>query len=72
VEDGTRQSGGLFAQVLVDSGIPGAMKALAEELASQYVLVYRTPAGSPGRKINLSTSRQGVKLRANSEPARAR
>jgi VWFA-related protein len=72
IEDGTRQSGGQFAQVLVDSGIPTAMKALANELASQYVLVYRAPPGSPSKKINVSATRSGVKVRTNSEGPRAR
>lgn len=70
IEDGTRQSGGAFAQVLVDSGIPTAMKGLAEELASQYVLVYRRPDGSPlPKKIDVSAARSGLKIRARTAPA---
>ena len=68
LEDGTRQSGGRFEQVLADSGIPAAMKALADELASQYVVVYSRPAGSAlPRKINVATTRAGIKVRARTE-----
>jgi VWFA-related protein len=73
IEDGTRQSGGQFAQVLVDSGIPTAMKSLADELASQYVLVYKRPNGSAApKKINVSATRSGVKVRTNTDSPRAR
>ena len=68
LEDGTRQSGGRFEQVLADSGIPAAMKALAEELASQYVVVYSRPEGSAlPKKINVATTRAGIKVRARTE-----
>jgi hypothetical protein len=71
LEDGSRQSGGSLEQVLADSGIPVALHALAEELASQYVVVYRRPEGpSPPKKITVSAKRSGVKLRARTEPPR--
>jgi hypothetical protein len=69
LEDGSRQSGGSLEQVLADSGIPVALHALAEELASQYVVVYRRPEGpSPPKKITVSVKRSGVKVRARTEP----
>lgn len=72
LEDGTRQSGGRFEQVLADSGIPATMKALAEELASQYVVVYSRPGGTaPPKKIKVETTRTGVKVRARTEMPRA-
>ncbi len=71
LEDGSRQSGGRYEQVLADSGIPTAMKALAEELASQYVVVYTRPDGPAPRKLNVGTSRGGVKVRARTEISRA-
>ncbi|MEO8521460.1 MAG: hypothetical protein ABI603_08860 [Acidobacteriota bacterium] len=70
VEDGTRMSGGRFAQVLVDSGIPGAMQAVAEDLAAQYVVVFRRPGGSPAKKITVTASRGDVRVRVRAEAAR--
>lgn len=70
VEDGTRVSGGQFAQVLVDSGVPTAMQAVAEELAAQYVVVFRRPDGPAAKKIGVSTTRSGVKIRTRSEAVR--
>lgn len=66
IEDGTRLSGGRFAQVLVDSGIPAAMQAVAADIASQYVVVYRRPAGPPPKKVSVSAARPGVKIRFRS------
>jgi hypothetical protein len=67
LEDGARQSGGRFEQVLVDSGVPPALKAVAQELASQYVVVYRRPGESSARKINITSTRGGVKVRARTD-----
>lgn len=66
IEDGTRLSGGRLAQVLVDSGIPAAMQAVAAEIASQYVVVYRRPAGPPPKKLSVSAARPGLKVRFRS------
>jgi VWFA-related protein len=71
LEDGSRQSGGNLEQVLVDSGIPAALQLLADELVSQYVVVYRRPeTPAAPKKINVSVKRSGVKVRARSEPPR--
>jgi VWFA-related protein len=61
LEDGSRQTGGRFEQVLLDSGVPASMKALAEELASQYVVVY----------LSVSVTRPGIKVHARSDVPRA-
>jgi VWFA-related protein len=71
LEDGSRQSGGTLEQVLADSGIPGALHALAENLASQYVVVYRRPEGPPPpKKMTVAVKRAGVKVRVRTEPPR--
>jgi VWFA-related protein len=67
LEDGVRQSGGTFAQVLVDSGVPAAMNGVAVDLASQYVAVYKRSGGQEPRKINVAVKRAGVKVRARTE-----
>ncbi len=73
LQDGSRQSGGRFEQVLVDSGIPRALSEIAEELASQYVVVYSRPDGSaPPKKISVATTRAGVKIRARTQWPTAR
>ncbi len=64
LEQGTKRSGGRLEQVLVDSGVPGAMVAIADELASQFVVVYSRDAGKPApRKIEVSANRSGLKVR---------
>jgi VWFA-related protein len=68
LQDGSRRSGGRFEQVLVDSGVPSMMMAIADELLSQYVLVYRRPETPAGpRKITVQVKRPGVKIRARAE-----
>jgi VWFA-related protein len=64
LEDGSRVTGGRFAQVLVDSGLPDAMRAVAADLTSQYVVVYRRPETASPKKLNISATRSGVKIRA--------
>ena len=64
LEQGTKRSGGRLEQVLVDSGVPGAMIAIADELASQFVVVYsRGGATVAPRKIEISANRAGIKIR---------
>ena len=72
LEDGVRQSGGRFEQVLVDSGVPSALNAVAQELVSQYVVVYSRRGEGSARKINITSTRGGVKVRARTDlPAAA-
>jgi len=64
LEQGTKRSGGRLEQVLLDSGVPGAMIAIAQELTSQFVVVYSRDATKPlPRKIEVSANRSGVKVR---------
>jgi VWFA-related protein len=67
LEDGTRESGGRLEQVLVDSGMTAALTSIADELLSQYVVVYSHGGGKAARKINISVGRSGVKVRARAE-----
>ena len=67
LEDGARQSGGRFEQVLVDSGVPSALNAVAQELTSQYVVVYSRRGEGSARKINITSTRGGVKIRARTD-----
>ena len=64
LEQGTKRSGGRLEQLLVDSGVPGAMVSIADELASQFVVVYSRDAAQPApRKIEVSGNRSGIKIR---------
>jgi hypothetical protein len=73
LEDGVRLSGGTFEQVLVDSGVPAAMSAVAVELASQYVAVYQRAAGQESpRKIAVAVKRSGVKVRSRTDQPRSK
>ncbi len=67
LEDGARQSGGRLEQVLADSGVPSSLHAVAQDLASQYVVVYSRREDRPARKINITSTRSGVKVRARSD-----
>jgi VWFA-related protein len=71
LEDGARQSGGRFEQVLADSGVPAALTAVADELLSQYVVVYSHRGSGSARRINISVTRAGVKVRARTDLPRA-
>ena len=70
LEQGTKRSGGRLEQVLVDSGVPGAMLSIADELTSQFVVVYsRGGETAAPRKIEVSANRGGIKIkRAGSNP----
>ena len=64
LEQGSKRSGGRLEQVLVDSGVPRAMVAIADELASQVAIVYTREPGQPApRKIEVSANRSGIKVR---------
>ncbi len=64
LEQGSKRSGGRLEQVLVDSGVPGAMLAIADELAAQFVVVYSRDTGKPApRKIEVAANRSGLKVR---------
>ena len=62
---GPARSGGRSDQLIRHTGIPPLMDQIAVELADQYALSYVTsgdPAGE--RKLEIETSRRGVRLRA--------
>jgi VWFA-related protein len=64
LEQGSKRSGGRLEQVLLDSGVPGAMTGIAGELMSQFVVVYSRDASKPlPRKIEVSANRAGIKIR---------
>ena len=64
LEQGSKRSGGRLEQVLLDSGVPGAMIGIAGELLSQYVVVYSRDVSKPAsRKIEVSANRAGIKIR---------
>ena len=64
LEQGSKRSGGRLEQVLLDSGVPGAMIGIADELRSQYVVVYSRDVSKPvSRKIEVSANRAGIKIR---------
>jgi len=64
LEQGTKRSGGRLEQVLLDSGVPAAMIGIADELMSQFVVVYSRDGSKPlPRKIEVSANRSGIKVR---------
>jgi VWFA-related protein len=64
LEQGTKRSGGRLEQVLVDSGVPAAMISIADELTSQFVVVYsRADSETTPRSIEVTANRSGIKIR---------
>jgi len=69
IAEGTSRTGGRRDQVLALSGLPERLKQAADELVHQYVLTYSRPDTLiPPEKIEVSTTRPGVTVRA---PTRA-
>jgi hypothetical protein len=67
--EGPPRSGGRLEQVVADTGIPTSLKHIAEDLNHQTLVVYSRPYSNElPQKINVSTKRRGVKIRA---PTRA-
>ena len=63
--EGPRQSGGRRQELALATGLTRALEVLAAELRSQYRLVYEGAAdGTGSRKLNVSTKRRGVTVRA--------
>lgn len=68
IGDGPRHSGGRIEQATGVNALPGAVKKLIDTISTQYVLTYTLPDGvKPSERLNVSTTRKGVKLFA---PAR--
>jgi VWFA-related protein len=65
IAEGTERTGGLREQVLADSGLPGAMRELADQLLNQYVLTYSRPETLiPPQRIEVTSTKPDVKVRA--------
>jgi VWFA-related protein len=63
--DGPRQSGGRQWPVPALTAVPKAMLSVANDLMNQYKITYTLPAGTkPSDRLNVTTSRRGVTLRA--------
>lgn len=63
--DGPKQSGGRQWAVGALTAIPKAMLSIANDLSNQYLITYTLPAGTnPSDRLNVTTSRRGVTLRA--------
>ena len=69
--DGPKQSGGRRAEIAGLAGPIPELQGMAEELRRQYLITYMVPAGEKlGQKINISTKRRGVSVRAPSRAER--
>lgn len=65
IADGTERTGGRRDIVLAASGLPDRMKQVADDLLNQYVVRYGRPDTLvPPEKIDVDSTRPGVKLRA--------
>ena len=63
--DGPRQSGGRQWPVTALTAVPKAMASIANDLLNQYKITYTLPAGTDASdRVNVTTSRRGVTLRA--------
>jgi hypothetical protein len=66
--DGPKQSGGRHQSIVASTGFLTGLQNLATELTSQYQVTYSLPAGTkPNEKLNVSTKRKGVVVRAPSK-----
>lgn len=63
--DGPRQSGGREWPVTSLQAMPKAIMSVANELLNQYKITYTLPEGTkPSDRLNVTTNRRGVTLRA--------
>jgi len=63
--DGPRQSGGRQWPVNALTAVPKAMASIANDLLNQYKISYTLPEGTDASdRVNVTTSRRGVTLRA--------
>ena len=70
--DGPKQSGGRRVEIIGTAGSIPALQQIGEELNHQYALTYIVPAGGkPNQKLNVSTKRRGITVRAPSRSAGA-
>ena len=65
--DGPKQSGGRHLTANATAGVPKALQQVADDLLAQYAITYVLPDGvKPNKRVNISTKRRGVTLRAPS------
>jgi len=65
IAEGTERTGGRRDQVLALSGTESRMKQLANELAHQFTVTYARPETLiPPQRLEVSTTRQGITVRA--------
>lgn len=65
--DGPKQSGGRRVDVNVTAAVPKALQQIADDLLAQYAITYVLPDGvKRDKRVNISTKRRGVSLRAPS------
>lgn len=63
--DGPKQSGGRHQQIVASAGALLGLQGLASELASQYRITYRLPAGAKrSEKLNIAVRRKDIVVRA--------
>jgi VWFA-related protein len=63
--EGPKQSGGRRHDLAVATGLAKALEAVADDLLSQYALVYAGATDTkPSRKLSVSVKRRGVTVRA--------
>jgi hypothetical protein len=68
IQQGTSRSGGSYDVVLAPSGLTSRMTRLASELTSQYKVTYSRPdTFLPPERVSVTSSRQGVTVRATPE-----
>jgi VWFA-related protein len=65
IDEGTRQSGGRAIQVIALTGFANAVRQVADDLSSQYLITYTLPDGvKPSDRLDVSLKRKGATLRA--------
>jgi len=62
--DGPKRSGGSRQEISAMAGVDPGLQKLAELLKRQYVIEYSLSGGKPSSRIDISTKRKGVTLRA--------
>ena len=62
--DGPRRSGGYREDISAMAGVDPRLQQLAGQLKQQYVLEYSLDGSKPSKRVEVSTKRKGVTLRA--------
>ena len=65
-EEGPRQTGGRYDNVLAASALPARLKQVADELTHQYLVTYARPQTLiPPERVTITSKRPDVKVRGN-------